>query len=321
MRWTTIWWLGLAMLGNVVVASAQRSVTVTQSTRVKDGQRRFTYSVTFKGVTKQQTLECSIDLHPDATVAVGDGVTSTRRGSRYTFKKRTDGDFEFKISAQISASTPIGPVDWSASFDGENTGGKVLGPLSGPSTFRLGIAIGADFRQDDFVDFAEPATDDTVLRVVNDSRMRTAVNFGALFKIAEIKGRPLDLMASFQFTEGTVNDVDGFTFGLAYKVAGPVSFVGGVSLVRGHELSNSFRRAVAQHIAGSGDETLMDRFPLNPAGDDLADEKLWDGVPLKTPAGQAIFSGNPIADSTNLSYFVGFVFPLDILQWVGNASK
>jgi hypothetical protein len=216
-------------------------------------------------------------------------------------KKAPEGPFTVEL---VLSGLRTEVISGSVEFEGKvGSADPIRKPVDGPEAafdpgfFRLAFGGGASFGGDDFAEF-EVQGDNIFTR--NDSRLRASALFGGLFKLKDIdknKNRALDLLTSFEFSDGTSRVLDGFVFGFAYTHHKYLSFVAGYSLRRQSELSPGF---------------LLEAKKINP-GLDLNDPKLRgiDGMSLLRPGGnQRFFPGNPIIDSFNSSFHMGVVVPI-----------
>lgn len=173
---------------------------------------------------------------------------------------------------------------------------------------------------DDYTDFK---MDGGALRIVNDSQLRSSGLFGALFHLTDVPWRngerkQFSALLGLEFTQGTNNFLDGFQFGLGWELSKYLTVVGGFALRKGEELSHGFEQAASRIIVAqqaNNDESYA-RFPTlapDAIGYDPKKLELLDGLPLNDPAtDNPYFSGSPILESYNRSYFIGLVVPLNL---------
>ena len=146
--------------------------------------------------------------------------------------------------------------------------------------------------------------DGNTLLIGNDSKLRSELLTGALYKVYEFKsGRTIDIAMSLEFAEGGETALDGAFFGLGFGITKAIEVVAGVSVGRGKELSLGFQRAIGQHlmakqIANPDDPKYSDLRFVNGM---LENPKQYDGVALVKEGmngmmGERIFPGSPIVD-------------------------
>ena len=215
-----------------------------------------------------------------------------------------------------------GLVKWIGEYD-MNLSNRDVAPgpelAFDPSRFRFVLAAGTDIGFNDIVDFKEqeaPSPEDPMMMkpflfTVNDSRVRATALVGGAFRLGKTAGKPWEAIASFQFTNNTARNLDGFFFGVSYGVQKYLSVGGGYSLRLGKELSSGFQRSAAHFVTA---EELDKRFPVRPDMNGLMSIKDYDGLPLTNSTGARWFPGNPIVDSFNHSVFIGLFFPIDIAK-------
>ena len=251
---------------------------------------------------------------------------------RPRLKHSSGGDAEFKLKVDgLKDLVRNDNVRWIAKVDGKDAGlNTTNGPVSvyTASTVRPVFGGGFSFRHDDIADFktVDPEKD-TALFIENDSRMRAAAIVGVLFKLKETDGflglgesrekKPLDLLVSLEFAQGTQRTLDGFLFGFGFGINKYVELAVGYSLRRGSELSPGFRRAAAHLVTELQQDPVhmarFSRYELNSSGDSLKNDEQFDGFPLVDPRDNTrIFSGgNPVVNSFNSTFHVGIVIPVD----------
>lgn len=194
------------------------------------------------------------------------------------------------------------------------------------SLIRPIIGAGLTRLTDDFIDFK---VDGNTLLIENDSKLRSELLTGALYKVYEFKsGRTIDIAMSLEFAEGGKSVLDGVFFGLGFGITKAIEVVGGVSIGRGKELSFGFQRAMGQHLmakqsANPDDPKYSDLRFVNGV---LENPKQYDGVSLVTEGingmmGGNIFPGSPIVDSFNTKLSIGFVVPLDFWKQLKKARE
>lgn len=181
---------------------------------------------------------------------------------------------------------------------------------------------GAAILSDDHVNFM---VENDVLRVTNDSQLRTSALLGALFRIGHLPWRggsqkQIGALVGMEFTQGTTPILDAFQFGLGLEISPYLSVVAGFSLRKGEELSRGFEQAASATIDAEQKKGTAGyaRFPLVTDGKYAPkDLERLDGLSLKDPAGQAYFTGSPIVESYNRSYFIGVVVPVNLRSLIG----
>ena len=311
----------------------------------KPDRLEWTFTIKFSSVPANVPVELRLPLPDLITTPTFVGrptgltiVGSTRHGDfwEWTFKQASAVDVEFKLKVDgLKDLVRNDNVRWIAKVDGKDAGlGTTNGPVSvyKASTVRPIFGGGFSLRHDDVADFMTVTDDATALFIENDSRMRAAAIVGVLFKLTETDGflglgesrekRPLDLLVSLEFAQGTQRTLDGFLFGVGFGINKYVELAIGYSLRRGKELSPGFQRAAAGLVTQLKDVTDNDgnlmypefsRYELNSTGDSLKDDKQFDGFPLIDPRdNMRIFGGgNPVVDSFNSTFHVGIVIPVD----------
>jgi hypothetical protein len=181
---------------------------------------------------------------------------------------------------------------------------------------RVQAVVGGAFAylQDDYTDFT--IKNDTLL-VQNDSRYRPTLLAGALLRMFAVKSHDVGLHASTQFAAGGAA-LDGFSLGVGYALNKRAHVTMGLLLRKGRELSPGFLRAVSTATGAAASAS-----PLAPYREFDASSKqvsVLDGLPLKT-GDKAIFPGDPIIDSYNVSVYLGVVVPVGISSLLGGKSK
>ena len=122
------------------------------------------------------------------------------------------------------------------------------------------------------------------------------------------------IIYTLQFTQGSENTVDGFTFGWGFELKPGVLLTFGHTRNKGEQLSEGFQRAAADAISDTT-QTQFARF-RNLVNDDktgLKSSKDWDGLPLKLTNGDKFFPGGAIIESYNSSWSFGVAVSLDAI--------
>lgn len=325
-----------AICQTVEVSALAGAAPTGQSDRLE-----WTFTINFSNVPANVPVELRLAL-PDIITTptflnMPTGLTivgMTRHGAfrEWTFKYASGGDAEFKLRVDgLKDLVRNDNVRWIAKLDGNDAGlGTTNGPVSvyKASTVRPIFGGGFSVRHDDIADFktVDPEND-TALFIENDSRMRAAAIVGVLFKLSETDSflglgkskekKPLDLLVSLEFAQGTQKTLDGFLFGLGFGINKYVELAVGYSLRRGSELSPGFRRAAARLVSALQQDPAhtarFSRYELNSSGDSLKNDAQFDGFPLIDPRDNTrIFSGgNPVVDSFNSTFHIGIVIPID----------
>ena len=179
-----------------------------------------------------------------------------------------------------------------------------------PSLVRPVLGIGGSLLMDDHVDF-RLSEDGNTLLVLNDSKTRMTAAVGALFNVPG----PVDILASFSFTEQTAHGLDGVMFGVAVDLNRYLSIGGGYALRRGSELAPGFRRHAEAAIMAS-----PEKYKVFEDTSCLHNDSLYDGFPLKDENEMKVFPGPAITESTNHSWFLGIFVPLDFRDWITSRS-
>lgn len=277
-------------------------------------EHTWNYEVQLGRVTGETTF--ILDLRVPECVRVDvdqDGVTSSRRRSPFTEVTIT---VERDTNVSLVMTGPAGEVQHGPAVehrwrvDDEGNGDtrtlRVSAPERryDPSLVRVVLGIGGSWLNHDFVEF-DVSEDGEILRVLNDSKTRATATIGALFNVPG----PLDVLASFHFTEQTANVLDGAMFGLAWELNPYLSIGGGYVIRKGRELAPGFRRHAKAAIEASPKQYKVFEEILF-----SDDDSLYDGFPLKGENGP-VFDDHPVTDSTNHSWFLGVFVPLDFRQW------
>ena len=169
------------------------------------------------------------------------------------------------------------------------------------------------YLQDDYTDFT--IKNDTLL-VQNDSRYRPTLLAGALLRMFAVKNHDVGLHASTQFAPGGAA-LDGFSLGMGYALNKRAHLTAGLLLRKGRELSPGFLRAVSAATGAAVATSLLAPY----RGFDASSKRVsvLDGLPLKD-GDKALFPGDAIIDSYNVSLYVGVVVPVDIGSFLGGKS-
>ena len=195
-------------------------------------------------------------------------------------------------------------------------------PLS--SFVRPVISVGLSTAMDDHIDFRSIRDTDDFIVIGNDSRTRTELSTGALFRLKEFgKGsssnwrKTIDLVFQFQFAEGGQSALDGLFFGGGIGVTRHLELIAGYSRGLGKELSFGFEKAMGAYIKENQAE-----YPSVHLDSDgvISDKRHYDGLPLKrlqpdddeNMTKVRIYPGEPLVDSYNSKFTIGFAFTFDI---------
>jgi len=295
-------------------------------------QAEWTYTFRFNGIKQGDNLEIRLPI-PEAVAwnFLGDVKPEASLDGRYV---------EWVIKHETCATersitfTLAGPrtrlkterIRWRAKVNTREAGeGQVNGPKLAydPSLFRPVFGAGSTIRAGkDFVDFE---VKEGVLLATNDSRPRTAAIVGGAFKLGTFRWLgakdllPVDAIVSLEFQDNTTKTLDGFLFGVGVGLQKYLSVAVGFSLNRGTELSPGFERAAALAIKGTD---LEKRFPVSEDLTGLSNTRFYDGLPLTLPGAQEPFySGGPIIQSFNKSFFIGIVVPLEFRGLLGEGGR
>ncbi len=350
----------LAGLGGAA-AAAETVVVNSNCTAPEDADlRTCAYTVAFAGATVGEPIEVGfpapkevehfVDWKMCTPDCVVENAVRNRRGSHLSYDltvKMAEGEFSFSTVAAKDDYSPA-KKNYFVKFAGESTtpGGDgkvdVLVKDTKISKVRPVIGGGITHLSDDFVDFKVVEDDATHIFSDNDSRWRAEVVTGALFKLKEWEkgGMPktFDAAVNFEFAEGGNSVLDGLFFGAGIGLTSSIELVAGYSLARGKELSFGFQRAMGQFVRRVQADTAGSAFPMMSEQDRaringitlngeglVPDERAFDGLPLnyEDAAGMmhGVFPGNPINNSFNHKFSVGFVIPIDIWRAVKEAGE
>lgn len=261
----------------------------------------------------------------DGCAAKYPSVIKRDRHIVYKFQTtRRSGSVTFKLRAPNSQYRPE-VKSYYVDVDGKDSSSGVVPVLSKrekASWIRPLIGGGLTWGTDDFVDFKEIDDTDERIFIENDSRLRTDVLAGGLFKLHEFKnGQTFDVAINLQFAEVGQSLLDGIFLGIGFGLTPVLEIVGGYSRGRGKELSHGFQQAMGRFIEDHrGDVRFPELRDIELADGVIADPRDYDGLPLsfvnEVGESERIFSGDPITNSFNSRWTFGVLIPLDIWKQI-----
>lgn len=247
--------------------------------------------------------------------------------------------FIFEV-IDLRSITMDGKIKWTTK--NPNDKGRIYGPtvLYDPSLIRFIFTVGISHKWDDFVNFK---TDNNVLLVENDSRLRPSAFIGFLLELFDFQKvffdkfrmkekKTVDLLVSLEFAKGTSNILDGFVGGVGFGVNRYLEIFGGVSVRTGQEISFGFKQATKrlseeiEALPGTTDENRRIKLDFarfkNEDDEYFKADEYYDGLSTISPiTNKPIFPGSPLTNSTNKAWVFGIAIPLDLLNIIRNKNQ
>ncbi len=280
------------------------------------------YTFILKEVKKDEYVTIFLQVPEQASFARFEGtpLTPGKAEGFYTwaFKASADNPTVTFALAGTKSEIASGSISWKATRGSTEIVRETATTMDGPTVafdpgfFNVLIGAGTLITSRGAVNY-EVLNNNNVLSATSLGRSKADLIVGGAFnlgfpRIGFGEPNPWSAFVSLRFSPDGANDaIDGFVFGMGYRISKYLDLVAGLALTAREVPSIGFRHAA--YLAALKDREKYEQF----IPEDLnlnRGQQPFDGFPLLTSQGQPLYSGNPLVTHYRTGAWLGVAFPL-----------